>query len=61
MTNHERIKSMTAEELARALAEYNTTFNHLKCPDGATFYDDYGNAWEATIAHTVEWLNRESD
>ncbi len=56
MTNSERIRNLSDEELAVQLIFFHNGYEYYECPDGECFGDS-----DMAIEHTVEWLGMESD
>lgn len=58
MTNFERIKRMSVEELAEFLLEWDCEFTFWITSDGETFLE---NEKESAILHEIKWLESECD
>ncbi len=58
MTNFERIKGMSVEELAEFLLEWDWEFEFWITSDGKTFLE---NEKEFAILYEIKWLESECD
>lgn len=61
MTNSERIRSLSDEELAKLLVHYNEDYGRYERPNGEYIDDEEENAYGIAVRRTVEWLKHESD